>query len=143
MTKDRIRTASRLLIPLWGKSCEVCGSTGQLHRHHLGYLKPEDAITVKILCQPCHTAEHRRLRPRKVPLTVLTPCWLKKYRRRIGVMATKEQIAARFRAWQVAKAEIGTVEALSSKHGITKARLYQIVDEVDQVVVADEEAGEL
>mgnify|MGYP001604993259 CR=1 FL=1 len=46
-------------------------------------------------------------------------------------MATKSEIVAEYRALQTAKDEIGTVEALARKHGITKSRLYQIVQEFD------------
>jgi len=38
-------------------ACEHCGTTSQLQRHHPDL---SDALSVVILCQPCHAAEHVR-----------------------------------------------------------------------------------
>ncbi len=38
------------------KTCEGCGSSGRLHRHHEDYAKPLD---VELLCPACHGARHR------------------------------------------------------------------------------------
>ena len=45
-------------------------------------------------------------------------------------MATKQEIAAQFREWQAAKEKIGTAEEFAARYGISRARLYQILDEV-------------
>jgi hypothetical protein len=39
-------------------ACEYCGSASDLQRHHPNL---NDALSVVILCQPCHAAEHVRL----------------------------------------------------------------------------------
>ena|SRR6185369_6008396 len=36
-------------------ACQHCGTTSELQRHHPDL---SDALSVVILCQPCHAAEH-------------------------------------------------------------------------------------
>lgn len=44
-------------------ACEHCrGEPELLHGHHTDYNKPIDVVW---LCQPCHAAEHRRLKARR------------------------------------------------------------------------------
>jgi hypothetical protein len=40
------------------KSCERCGATGTIYRHHDDYSKPNDVIH---LCPRCHAKRHKEL----------------------------------------------------------------------------------
>lgn len=46
-----VRKAAQRVVSLVGKTCQKCGGTHRLQRHHPDYSKPEE---VEILCQPCH-----------------------------------------------------------------------------------------
>jgi len=54
--KIKVRRTAQDRINLNGKTCEDCGTTINLHRHHPDYNKP---LEVKILCGACHGVEHR------------------------------------------------------------------------------------
>jgi hypothetical protein len=53
--KFRAREQASYHISLTGKSCELCGSTQKLERHHSDYNKP---LKIQILCEQCHTKNH-------------------------------------------------------------------------------------
>lgn len=50
--KDRANTIAKRLIPL-KPTCEICGGTYRLQRHHKDYGKPLEVLT---LCKTCHKA---------------------------------------------------------------------------------------
>jgi hypothetical protein len=49
-----------------GKSCEICGSTEKLQRHHKDYSKPLEIIT---LCSVCHKDVHSKYQNKIVEVT--------------------------------------------------------------------------
>ena len=55
-TKHIARALAAFHISLDDKSCEKCGSTEKLHRHHPDYSKP---LEIKILCEKHHNEEHK------------------------------------------------------------------------------------
>lgn len=52
----RSRQISKKIISLRDKSCEMCGSINDLHRHHNDYGRPDQ---VTILCRRCHVNIHK------------------------------------------------------------------------------------
>lgn len=54
--KATIRKQTQRLVTLSGKSCERCGITENLQRHHQTYT----ASDYVILCQGCHASEHSK-----------------------------------------------------------------------------------
>jgi len=57
LTPSASRKAAQRAYPRLN-ACEHCGGTSQLQRHHPDL---NDALSVVILCQGCHAAEHVRL----------------------------------------------------------------------------------
>lgn len=51
------KRAQRALPSLQGMSCENCGATGALERHHPNYSEPD---RVEVLCHPCHVKADQR-----------------------------------------------------------------------------------
>jgi hypothetical protein len=56
---DALKSMIGIGIPK--ERCESCGTTRDLHNHHLTYYldRPNE---IRILCRQCHNAEHKRLR---------------------------------------------------------------------------------
>lgn len=53
--RNNIKRVARNSISLINKTCEICGSTTNLQRHHWRYDKP---LFVSILCKTCHKIQH-------------------------------------------------------------------------------------
>lgn len=58
LNKDTIRRRASRFIPLKDKTCEECGSTDNLQRHHTDYSKP---LEIVILCPKCHNKSDKQL----------------------------------------------------------------------------------
>ena len=92
-------------VSLVGASCEQCGSTTRLHRHHPDYSRPTD---VQILCVLCHNVLHSKAnRERRLAEESL-----------VDFMDAKELKQRR-------KALGFTVPALAEKLGVTRITLYR------------------
>lgn len=84
MNKATIRKRTQRLVSLDGKSCEQCGSTENLQRHHRTYTETD----FQILCQSCHVQADLRDGSRKRRKTkqcaicgnVFTPSHSKKHK---------------------------------------------------------------
>lgn len=57
MNKPMVRKMAQRKVSLAQKSCQNCGETGKLQRHHPNYNEP---LMVEILCQKCHVAADQR-----------------------------------------------------------------------------------
>ncbi len=55
--KVKAQWVAQANIPL-PETCERCGKSGDLHRHHPDYTKP---LLVMILCPLCHKAAHKEM----------------------------------------------------------------------------------
>lgn len=55
LTKATVRKQTQRLVPLSGTTCEKCGSSESLQRHHIHY----EATAFQILCQSCHAEVHK------------------------------------------------------------------------------------
>jgi len=63
----RAKRAEKIILQ--GGSCEHCGTTGNLHVHHLSYVRlgREKMEDLQVLCKRCHSRLHcRAVRPRHV-----------------------------------------------------------------------------
>jgi len=64
--KEHRRNLARQSIPLAGQTCDFCGASENLSRHHISY-RP---AVIKILCVTCHAKLHqpdfRKLKPRRL-----------------------------------------------------------------------------
>jgi hypothetical protein len=83
MKKNSMRKAAQRAVPN-AETCEMCGLTGQMQRHHPNYAEPD---RIEILCPPCHVkADHRdgtrrikQMKACKVCGKNFLPCHTKKH----------------------------------------------------------------
>lgn len=63
MQSDEWREIRTQRLDISGHRCDECGSTEELHVHHLAYKRfggDELMTDLKVLCKPCHKKTHGR-----------------------------------------------------------------------------------